>query len=308
MLVTSLAAFLLDLAVPAFLVLLSVRSRPRSRLEGICRGLLPLGYALFLNVVFPSIFFGVWLRILITVLLVAAALVVGVRKIPGATGAWRIAGVGLCATAGLLLFGIAVRAVVVGYPCPSEWLDLRSPFREGTWCVVSGGGSLWINTHNVPNQIYGMDIVRVNGMGKTAHGLLPLSEKFEDYPTFGSDLLSPCDGVILFAEDGNEDYPPGQLPARNTAGNLILLGHGRYKILMGHLKKGSVRVHEGDVVTKGQLLAQCGNSGHASFPHLHISFAVGGLPKAPYSGTGVPAKFDGRFLVRNSFLGAAPVH
>jgi len=143
-------------------------------------------------------------------------------------------------------------------------------------------------------------------MGKAVNGLLPLSDKLEDYATFGADLYSPCDGVILYVNDGNEDLPPGQFPPRNTAGNLILLGHGRYKILMGHLKKGSLRVHEGEAVSQGQILAQCGNSGHAAFPHLHISFAAGGPLKAPYSGLGVAARFNGRFLVRNSLFSAGP--
>jgi hypothetical protein len=168
--------------------------------------------------------------------------------------------------------------------------------------VISGGGSLLINTHNVPNQLYGMDIVKVNSLGRVVNGPLPYSEKLEDYPTFGADLLSPCEGVVLRVEDGNEDLRPGQLPPRNTAGNLILLGYGRCKILMGHLKKGSLRVHEGESVSQGQLLAQLGNSGHSSFPHLHISFAVGGADKGLYDGSGVAAKFDGRFLVRNSFM------
>ncbi len=39
---------------------------------------------------------------------------------------------------------------------------------------------------------------------------------------------------------------------------------------MAHLKKGSVRVKVGDVVSVGQEIARCGNSGNTSQPHLHI--------------------------------------
>ena len=302
---TTIFLLLLDLAIPIILVFVCIVPFAHSRLDWAFRATLALGYFGSLFVIIPVCFLGFFCRMLMG-LIVVAGIVYGYAHItPGTVGGWRFASSILCATLGLGLAGITVRTIVVGYGCPEDHLDLRSPFRDGTWCVLNGGGSLWINSHNVPNQIYGMDIMKVNSMGKVVNGFLPISDKLQDFATFGADLCSPCDGVILYVDDGNEDLPPGQLPPRNTAGNLILLGHGRFKILMGHLKKGSLRVREGDAVSQGQLIAQCGNSGHATFPHLHISFATGGPYKAPYSGIGVAARFDGRFLVRNSFLSGA---
>jgi murein DD-endopeptidase MepM/ murein hydrolase activator NlpD len=43
---------------------------------------------------------------------------------------------------------------------------------------------------------------------------------------------------------------------------------GRYLVL-AHLKQGSVTVHVGDAVRRGQPLAAVGNSGHTNEPHLH---------------------------------------
>jgi len=40
--------------------------------------------------------------------------------------------------------------------------------------------------------------------------------------------------------------------------------------LYGHLKSGSIRVHAGDPVAAGQVIAQVGNTGRASSPHLHL--------------------------------------
>ncbi len=37
-----------------------------------------------------------------------------------------------------------------------------------------------------------------------------------------------------------------------------------------HLKKGSIKVREGQHVNEGEVLAQVGNSGSSSEPHLHI--------------------------------------
>lgn len=37
-----------------------------------------------------------------------------------------------------------------------------------------------------------------------------------------------------------------------------------------HLKPGSVQVEEGDTVSAGKVLAQVGNTGNTSAPHLHV--------------------------------------
>jgi murein DD-endopeptidase MepM/ murein hydrolase activator NlpD len=37
-----------------------------------------------------------------------------------------------------------------------------------------------------------------------------------------------------------------------------------------HLRAGSLRVRVGDVVRGGQQIAECGNSGNSTQPHLHL--------------------------------------
>src|SRR5208282_70744 len=113
---------------------------------------------------------------------ITAAVVVGAlgsyaRIRPGIVGRWRVALSLLFAVSGLALAGISGRAIAVGYGCPQDYVDLHSPFRDGTWCVVSGGGGLLINTHNVPNQVYGMDIVKVNSLGRIVNGYWPYSNE-----------------------------------------------------------------------------------------------------------------------------------
>lgn len=41
-------------------------------------------------------------------------------------------------------------------------------------------------------------------------------------------------------------------------------------LFLAHLKKGSIKVKEGQHVNEGEVLAQVGNSGSSSEPHLHI--------------------------------------
>jgi murein DD-endopeptidase MepM/ murein hydrolase activator NlpD len=59
-------------------------------------------------------------------------------------------------------------------------------------------------------------------------------------------------------------------PGRILGNHLALdLGGGVYAAL-AHLRRGSLRVRVGDPVTAGQPLAECGNSGNSTEPHLHF--------------------------------------
>jgi murein DD-endopeptidase MepM/ murein hydrolase activator NlpD len=59
------------------------------------------------------------------------------------------------------------------------------------------------------------------------------------------------------------------------------------------MKPGSVRVHVGERVRRGQLLGELGNSGNSATPHLHLQVQV-----APsFVSDGLPFVFDRfRFL------------
>lgn len=59
-------------------------------------------------------------------------------------------------------------------------------------------------------------------------------------------------------------------------GNHIVLdlGGGKYA-LYAHLKPGSVKVREGDTVKRGQVMAQVGNTGNTTAPHLHFHIMDG---------------------------------
>ena len=51
-------------------------------------------------------------------------------------------------------------------------------------------------------------------------------------------------------------------------GNYIVLEHGIFECLYGHLSM--ITVHEGDAVTAGTIVAISGNTGKTTGPHLHI--------------------------------------
>jgi murein DD-endopeptidase MepM/ murein hydrolase activator NlpD len=104
-------------------------------------------------------------------------------------------------------------------------------------------------------------------------------------------LIAAARGTVVIARDGIPDSPPPHdppaPPLAGLTGNYVTLriGPGIY-LIYAHMKPGSVRVHVGDHVQRGQLLGALGNSGNSATPHLHLqvqttpSFVSDGLPYA----------------------------
>jgi urea transporter len=96
-------------------------------------------------------------------------------------------------------------------------------------------------------------------------------QEAEDYYCFGLPVLSPAYGLVTETEDSLADNAPGSVDLQNNWGNYVLIqtDSGRF-VLLAHLKKGSVRVKEGERVTPNSIVASCGNSGRSPQPHLHL--------------------------------------
>ncbi len=130
--------------------------------------------------------------------------------------------------------------------------------------------------------------------------------RLTDFYAFGRKVLAPADGRVVHAVDGEPDRPPvrtrlrlarpsGEDP-RQIFGNYVVLehGHGEFSLL-GHLRQGSVRVKRGDRVKRGQVLAECGNSGASAQPHLHFHVMDG---PDPIRSRGLPVHFGNYRLWR----------
>jgi hypothetical protein len=146
---------------------------------------------------------------------------------------------------------------------PTDPVVLDSPL-AGQWFVFNGGRSVLLNGHS-PNESQAVDFTRLGANGRTHTG--GAGAPLTDYAGFGMPVLAPTDGRIVEVTDGHPDTTPGT--NGDHANNLVVdIGAGRYLVL-AHLKQGSVTVHVGDVVRRGQPLAAVGNSGHTNEPHLH---------------------------------------
>ncbi|MGW3658945.1 M23 family metallopeptidase [Streptomyces sp. NPDC005151] len=115
------------------------------------------------------------------------------------------------------------------------------------------------------------------------------TEPPELFHSFGRSVLAPAAGTVIAAHDSEPDhearrsqlalvpYMLGQAArvrrgANAIAGNHLIISlseHGPYVALV-HLKSGSVQVSAGQRVVAGQHLANCGNSGNSTQPHVHM--------------------------------------
>jgi murein DD-endopeptidase MepM/ murein hydrolase activator NlpD len=59
-------------------------------------------------------------------------------------------------------------------------------------------------------------------------------------------------------------------------------------VALAHLRAGSIQVRAGDEVTVGPQLAECGNSGNSTQPHVHLQVMDGPDPNVA---RGVPMLF-----------------
>jgi hypothetical protein len=148
-----------------------------------------------------------------------------------------------------------------------ESVVLASPFAGDSY-IFNGGRSTLINHHYpIAAQRYALDIIKTK-KGRDVDGD---ESKLESYPAWGQILYAPADGEIVKVVNDRPDMEIGKADSQQIIGNHVVLdiGQGRF-VLMAHLKKGSVRVSPGDKVKQGAALAECGNSGNTSAPHLHL--------------------------------------
>jgi len=153
---------------------------------------------------------------------------------------------------------------------------LKLPF-SGEWFVDQGGRSAFQNGNFLSDdQRFSSDFVLL----KNGHAYNGDGTDSAQYFCFGQPVLAPADGQIVMVEDGFQDNPPGRPMRDSPRGNMVLISHGNGEFsLMDHLKQNSVRVKKGDKVKQGDPVAECGNSGPSSVPHIHYALQnSAGLP------------------------------
>ena len=148
-----------------------------------------------------------------------------------------------------------------------ERIDREAKLLDDIW-KSPAGERLWAGPFVRPvpgaaNSAFGTRSV-FNGMPRNPHG--------------GADFLSPGGTPIHAPNHGRV------VIARNLyfSGNTVVIDHGLGLFsMLAHLS--AIDVHEGDLVTAGQVLGQVGATGRVTGPHLHWAVRAGGARVDPLS-------------------------
>lgn len=103
-----------------------------------------------------------------------------------------------------------------------------------------------------------------------------------DFPAdTGTPILAAAGGVVVVQE-----WHPAY-------GNMVEVDHGN-DLITRYAHSSRVLVQKGDIVKRGQKIAEVGSTGRSTGPHLHFEVWVSGVPQDP-----------GRFLAAGETLAAA---
>jgi murein DD-endopeptidase MepM/ murein hydrolase activator NlpD len=82
-------------------------------------------------------------------------------------------------------------------------------------------------------------------------------------------VRAACDGVVAYAGNGLRGY-----------GNVVIVQHaGALATVYAH--NHALEVRQGDLVTRGQIIAQSGQTGHVTAPHLHFEVRKDSIARDP---------------------------
>lgn len=209
--------------------------------------------------------------------------------------------------AAALFIAASIYAWMGHRPFDEEAMNLMFPLRGGTYYIISGGSNALMNLHfmtlrderfrRLRGQSYAVDIVKLNRYGIRSSS--PWPSKLADYEIFDDAVYAPCPGTVVRTDNSLPDLVPPERDRMNLAGNFIAIDCNGVRVLLAHLKQGSVLVKTGQAVTESQKLGRIGNSGNTDEPHLHIHAERPVDPAKLLDAEPVPIRFDGRFYARN---------
>lgn len=173
-------------------------------------------------------------------------------------------------------------------------VNLAPPLRGGPWVAIydasvpRGHRRVMFaldGRARIPAR-FAIDWFRLDAKGRHARGD---GQQATDWLGYGEDVLAVADGTVVATRN---DYPESRTlknprhPLGEGSGNFVslALGNGRYAHYE-HLRPGSVRVHAGEQVRRGQVIGALGFSGDSTGPHLHFHVSDGA---APLAGEGLP--------------------
>lgn len=203
-------------------------------------------------------------------------------------------------------------------------MELDYPFRGR--CLVQNSPANRVPSHGTDQfgTAFAIDFVPVDGQNRSSRFTatsLVRTEAPETFIGFGQPVLSPVTGTVVLTDDHAEDHDAYRglssvgyalTQARRVAagwgalaGNYVVVQESlsRQFVALCHLRQGSIRVRVGQNIQVGAMVAQFGNSGNSTEPHLHVQ-AVDSLDFTQV--TGVPLLFPDGLPRNGQIVDGAP--
>jgi hypothetical protein len=252
-------------------------------------------------------FFGLRMRMIYTVSMEILLLVALVLKVSLdlSTGFHPVMIVLLSIIQGYLLLEL-IRIFIVIFKNDKNKIEIFFPLRQGKYLITDGGNSkisrmmnyhFYSSIHKKNKTNYSMlfatDIVMIDASMR-----LFLPHQNEDYAIYGKKVFSPINRAIFKIENNIKDNTPYSGAYPYNTGNTIVIQSGNRFMLLGHLKMGSIKVKEGDVVNESDILAEAGNSGYSERPHIHMQLIESDSENF-WKGMGIAIQFKGKNLFKN---------
>lgn len=203
---------------------------------------------------------------------------------------------------------LLIKMIIVIFRKDRVFMEIAFPFRKGTYLITDGGNSKisrLMNYHyyapvhkkNKTNlsMLYATDIVKLTDRANW------LPRRNEQYPVYEEPVYSPIEGRVVKVITDIDDNVPYCGPFPYNTGNTVVIQKDTYFLLLGHLKKDSILVEEGDMVRANELIAAAGNSGWTERPHLHMQLVKSDSANY-WLGVGIEMRFRNKTLVKNSII------
>ena len=162
------------------------------------------------------------------------------------------------------------RGIVLQRPVPPDWRAINGPDELSIHrlAVAVVKGQILAAQRGAVDLRHGED-----GPARPAPKMTPEDELAAN-PSFGHPVRAPCAGRVIVVHSDRDDQFVGDRDDIHPRGNQVCVERDDgLVVVLAHLRKGSIRVAEGERVHGGQVVAQVGNSGRSSEPHLHVHVA-----------------------------------
>lgn len=115
--------------------------------------------------------------------------------------------------------------------------------------------------HSVVGSSFGWRVDPINGQSALHTGL-------DFQADHGTPILAAAGGVVV-----TQEY-------HSAYGNMVEIDHGN-DLITRYAHAAKTGVKKGDLIRRGQYIAEVGTSGRSTGPHLHFEVLVNGIPQDP---------------------------